>query len=315
MLTVNSLTYRYPGNWLRTGKEVIRDVSFEVRPGEFFGFLGHNGAGKTTTFKCLLGLIPPTSGEISIAGVPNGLPESRRSLGYVPEHPYFYDHLTVGEAVVMFARLAGLSRYDSESSTRRALERLGIANRYGDQLRTLSKGLLQRMAMAQAIVAEPALLILDEPFSGLDPLGRRDFRELLEEQRKKGVSVIIASHILADVEQICDRATILVKGVSRGTFDLRNLPALRTARFEIELCGPKQQIDILAQRAAEVREIHGNTILCFASRDSSESALRAALNQDIEVLSYGCSKGTLDDLFTHLVHTSGNDSSSFKSHE
>ena len=222
-IDIAGLSYRYPSQWLKSGFQAITDLSLQVKPGESFGFLGHNGAGKTTTIKCILGLIAPTKGQISIFGKSSRQTSARLDLGYLPEQPYFYDSLTVFETLKFYGQLSGIASSDLKSRIDHALASVKLTGRASSPIRALSKGLTQRLAMAQAIIARPKLLILDEPFSGLDPIGRHEFRELILSLKNEGATIFMSSHILSDVESICDRASIMSKGELKGVFDLRNL--------------------------------------------------------------------------------------------
>ncbi|MBI2375459.1 MAG: ABC transporter ATP-binding protein [Deltaproteobacteria bacterium] len=189
-----------------------RGLSFDVERGEVFGFLGPNGSGKTTTIKALLGLIRPDGGELKVLGYPASSMAWRAKVGYLPEHPNFYEYLTGFELVAMFARLSGLSAHEAQKEAKRQLERVGLAYAMNRRMRSYSKGMLQRAGLAQALVGSPALLILDEPMTGLDPLGRRDIRELVLELRAEGRTVFYSTHILPDVELTCDRVAMVAKG-------------------------------------------------------------------------------------------------------
>ncbi len=303
MLQVSGLSYSYRGQWLGRPKTALRGVSLSIPAGEAFGFLGSNGAGKTTTIKCILGLITPTSGAIKIDGVDSRNPAARTCVGYLAEQPYFYDQLTVSEAVQMFAQLAGLSHRDAALKTVGALELLGISDRRASRLRTLSKGLTQRVGMAQAIVAKPSLLILDEPFSGLDPIGRRHFRDLMLRLKRDGTTLFLSSHVLSDVERICDRASIMVHGEVKGIFDLRKLPALESAQYELELLGTLSETDHVSREAVHTSEEGGVSRFAFKERAHAEFALKIALNRGIEVVSYGIQKGSLENLFASIVQS------------
>lgn len=200
--------------WTRP-KAILSDVSMSVEEGEIFGFLGPNGAGKTTTIKALLGLIALDGGDVQILGGPPERTAVRAHIGYLPENAYFPDFLTPAELVAQHGRLAGLSRDAAKRRSAETLDLVGIAAAAGQRLGTFSKGMLQRVGLAQALVAEPALVILDEPMSGLDPLGRRDIREIMVQLRRAGRTVFFSTHILPDVEMICDRVSIIVGGKSR----------------------------------------------------------------------------------------------------
>ena len=212
-IRLEELTKDYPvGFWRPRPVRALDGVSLDVEPGEILGFLGPNGAGKTTTLKLLLQLIYPTSGRAEILGRPAGDVEARRRLGYLPELPYFYDNLTAEELLVYFGGLFGLSAADARSRSATLLDRVGLSAQRRWQLRKYSKGMLQRVGIAQALVNDPEVVFLDEPMSGLDPVGRRDTRDLIRELRDEGRTVFFSSHILSDAEALCSRVAILVQG-------------------------------------------------------------------------------------------------------
>ncbi len=212
-IRLEELTKDYPvGFWRPHPVRALDGVSLDVEPGEVLGFLGPNGAGKTTTLKLLMQLIYPTSGRAEILGRPAGDVEARRRLGYLPELPYFYDNLTAEELLVYFGGLFGLSAADARSRSATLLDRVGLGAQRRWQLRKYSKGMLQRVGIAQALVNDPEVVFLDEPMSGLDPVGRRDTRDLIRELRDEGRTVFFSSHILSDAEAICSRVAIVVQG-------------------------------------------------------------------------------------------------------
>jgi ABC-2 type transport system ATP-binding protein len=229
-------TYRHP--WTLRVTPGLDDVSFEVRAGEIFGYLGPNGAGKTTTLKILTGLLKPTSGRAWLLGRDIRQVESRRPLGFLPEQPYFYDHLNGPEYLEMVARLSGLTGREARAAAVHWLGRVGLGDRARLGLRKYSKGMLQRLGLAAAMVHGPKLLILDEPMSGLDPFGRRDVRDLILEQRERGVTVMLSSHILPDVEALCDRVAIVLRGRLERIAPVGELVRGGTPRIELRLAGP-----------------------------------------------------------------------------
>ncbi len=208
------------GFWMRSNPAVL-GVDLDVARGEIFGFIGPNGAGKTTTIKMLTGLIQPTAGEAWIRDIPISDPQSRGRLGFLPEGTYFHEYLTGREFLEFHARLLGVPRPRREEQIPELLDRVGLTRAADQRLRRYSKGMRQRVGLAQALLGEPDLLILDEPMSGLDPLGRRDIRELILELRDAGKTVFFTSHILADAEMICDRVAIILGGriVQAGYLD------------------------------------------------------------------------------------------------
>jgi len=202
--------YRHP--WTQKVTRGLEPLDLEVRRGEVFGYLGPNGAGKTTTLKILTGLLKPTAGTAMIFGEPIERVSSRARIGFLPEQPYFYDSLTGVEYLEFVAQLSGMPGREATRAARAWLSRVGLGDRERQVLRKYSKGMLQRLGLAAAMVHGPDLLILDEPMSGLDPFGRRDVRDLILEQRERGTTVLFSSHILPDVEALCDRVAILLEG-------------------------------------------------------------------------------------------------------
>lgn len=202
--------FRHPWTFRRV--RALEDLSFSVLEGEVFGLIGHNGAGKTTTFKILAGLLRPSRGQVRWLGKPNADLQARRFVGFAPEQPYFYDYLTVRETLDFYGQLYGLRNPERRHRITELAERFGLGPKLDARLRTLSKGNLQRVAVAQAILHRPKLAILDEPMSGLDPIGRRAMRELIADLRSEGTTVLFSSHVLSDAEMLCQRVGILACG-------------------------------------------------------------------------------------------------------
>ena len=212
-IETSELTKDYAvGFWRKRPRRVLDRLSLQVETGEVFGFLGPNGAGKTTTLKLLLQLVFPTSGHARILGRPPGDPAAKRRLGYLPENPYFYDYLTAEELLTYFGGLLGLQGAERSRRVSTLLDDVRIGAERRLQLRKFSKGMLQRVGIAQALLNEPELVIFDEPMSGLDPLGRRDVRQLIMRLRDRGCTVFFSSHVLSDAEALCSRVAILAKG-------------------------------------------------------------------------------------------------------
>ncbi|HJR62007.1 MAG TPA: ABC transporter ATP-binding protein [Vicinamibacterales bacterium] len=210
---IEGLTKDYTvGFWGRRRYRALDRLALSIEPGEVFGFLGPNGAGKTTTLKLLMQLIFPTSGRAEILGRPVGDVAARRRIGYLPENPYFYDYLTAEELLTYFAQLLDVPAADRRRRVSTLLDRVGIGRERRFQLRKFSKGMVQRVGIAQALLNEPEVVFLDEPMSGLDPLGRRDVRALILELRDQGRTVFFSSHILADAEALCSRVAIIAGG-------------------------------------------------------------------------------------------------------
>ncbi|HVP63596.1 MAG TPA: ABC transporter ATP-binding protein [candidate division Zixibacteria bacterium] len=208
-------TYRV-GFWHSKKKLALKPLTIRVEEGEVFGFLGPNGAGKTTTLRLLMGLVYPTGGRARILGRELDDPEMKRQIGFLPEQPYFYDHLTARELLDYYARLSGVVGRERKKRIEEVLARVGLSDSAGTQLRKFSKGMLQRVGIAQAMVHDPKLLFLDEPMSGLDPIGRREVRDLIEELNVAGKTIFFSTHILSDAESLCDRVAVLNRGELRG---------------------------------------------------------------------------------------------------
>lgn len=301
VLELKSFSYRYKSNWLGKSTEAVKNVSLTVNSGESFGFLGHNGAGKTTTIKSILGLTRPSSGEVLIFGKPPTDAKVRAQLGYLPEQPYFYDHLTVSELLTMYAQLAGVPSAQLRERVSSTLSRVHVDHKARAQMRALSKGLTQRVAMAQAIVANPKLLILDEPFSGLDPIGRKEFKDLLYEIKESGTTIFISSHILEDIEFLCDRASIMAHGELKLVLDLSQLDRYVERKYELTLeseIPSSLEIQSLKGRVDDQGKV---TQLIFDERDDAEKALSKALQLGASISQYRAVHGNLEELFVKVV--------------
>lgn len=223
MIKVVNLRHLYRGTLFTKPTVGARDISVDVSPGEIHGFLGPNGSGKSTTIKAVLGLLKPDGGTLELFGQPIAKGQWRARVGYMPEHPTFYDFLTGWEMVTWFGRLAGLSRHEAEKEASKQLDRVGLAEAKTRRIRGYSKGMLQRSGLAQALLGSPELLILDEPMTGLDPIGRKEIRELIVALRDEGKTVFYSTHILPDIEMTCDRVTIVSEGTTRQSGRLQDI--------------------------------------------------------------------------------------------
>src|SRR4051812_45642568 len=254
-----------------TGKKVeaVRGISFEVRRGYIFGFLGPNGAGKTTTIKMLTGLIFPTGGTATILGQAVPSPEAMGSVGFLPENPYVYPYLTPREFVSMCGRLNGMSGRTLAERTERVIDRVGITYAMDRRVGALSKGMLQRRGFAAAIVHSPELLILDEPMSGLDPVGRKEVRDLILEEAREGRTVFFSSHILSDVELLCDHVCILRKGEVVAGGAMKDLLGSSSRRSEITLADVPEGIAADFMSIAEGAQQLGQLLVLDVQGDES----------------------------------------------
>ena len=228
------------GFWRPKPYRALHPLTLAVDTGEVFGFLGPNGAGKTTTLKLLMQLVYPTSGSATILGRPLGDRAMKRRIGYLPENPYFYDYLTAEELLGYFAGLFGYTGADRTARVSRLLDEVGLGAERRMQLRKFSKGMIQRVGLAQALINDPELIFLDEPMSGLDPLGRRDVRALILRLREEGRTVFFSSHILSDAETLCSRVAIVVKGRLSALGSIAELVASTQKGWEVVIDGLSQ---------------------------------------------------------------------------
>src|SRR5512143_638488 len=229
-----ALEKRYTvGFWKKKNKQALYPLTLSVERGEVFGFLGPNGAGKTTTLKLLMGLIYPSGGSAKILDRELDDPAMKAQIGFLPEQPYFYDHLTARELLDYYSQLSGVPAKDRGKRVDAVLQRVALPDAGHTQLRKYSKGMLQRVGIAQAIIHDPEVLFFDEPMSGLDPMGRREVRDLMELLKKEGKTVFFSTHILSDAEALCDRVAIIHRGKLMGVGAVEELTAGIGSQVEI----------------------------------------------------------------------------------
>jgi ABC-2 type transport system ATP-binding protein len=289
-------TYRQ-GFWMRR-VEAVRGVSFQVTQGESFGFLGPNGAGKTTTIKILMGLMRPTGGHVRLFGFPVPERRSREKVGFMPENPYIYPYLSPREFVHHCARLSGLSGAVLRDRVGRVLAQTGIAYAADRQVRRLSKGMVQRTGLAAALVADPELLVLDEPMSGLDPGGRREVRDMILEERRRGRTIFFTTHILSDVPQLCDHVAILQKGETVLAGRLDELLTGRVLRTDVVIAGESGELRAAwEQRGLVARSEKGQLVIEVPSEQRVAELLKEALARGLEVVEVAPRYQTLEELF------------------
>lgn len=281
--------------FFRKRVEAVRDVTFDVRRGEIFGFLGPNGAGKTTTLKMLMGLVFPTRGVAEVLGQPVPSLDAKARLGYLPETPYFYEYLTPEEFLDFAGALAAVPAKELRARRDRLITRVGLDHARGRPLRKFSKGMLQRVGIAQALIGEPELVVLDEPMTGLDPIGRKDIRDLMLELKREGRTVFYSTHILPDVELTCDRVAIVVQGQIRAVGRLGELLSTRVASTEVVLRagGPRPEVP----PGTRVHETAEGTMLELASDVDVDEVLERALAAGAGVVSVTPRRESLEDLF------------------
>jgi len=291
------------GFWRKRPKRALDGLSLEVQPGEVFGFLGPNGAGKTTTLKLLLRLVFPSSGSAMLLGRPAGDIEARRRLGYLPEQPYFYDHLTAEELLTYYAALLGLGAAARRTRVAGLLDAVAIGAERRTQLRKFSKGMLQRVGIAQALLNNPDLVILDEPMSGLDPLGRRDVRALILQLRDRGCTVFFSSHVLSDAEALCSRVAILARGRLVATGSLNDILAFQVSGWELVMASLSPAvIDRLGARVTRVVNLGaGRFQLELPPGSAPERLLTELVAAGGQLVSLNPIRGTLEDFFIQRV--------------
>jgi ABC-2 type transport system ATP-binding protein len=303
-LSTSELTKDYAvGFWRKRPYRALDRLTLDVASGEVFGFLGPNGAGKTTTLKLLMQLVFPTSGRGEILGRPLGDVSVKRRIGYLPENPYFYDYLTAQELLVYFAGLFGYSAAESRARAGRLLDEVGIGAERRLQLRKFSKGMLQRVGIAQALINDPELVILDEPMSGLDPLGRRDVRELILRLRDRGCTVFFSSHVLSDAEALCSRVGVLAKGRLVASGHLTDMLAFRATGWELVVGGvDPERIERLGARIRKATPIgEGRSVLELPLDPPPERLLAELVAGGAQLISLNPIRQTLEDFFVQQV--------------
>jgi ABC-2 type transport system ATP-binding protein len=290
-----------PGLGLRT-KRVLHGVSFGVGRGEIFGFVGPNGAGKTTTLKVLMGLIRPSSGRASILGHDVSESAFREHIGFLPENPYFYSFLSAREILDFYARLCGLTGQARAERIRMLLAWVGLEHAADSRLKTYSKGMLQRVGIAQALVHDPSVVFLDEPMSGLDPIGRKEIRDIILRLRGEGKTVFMNTHILSDVEMLCDRVAIIVQGRIEYLGRIEDFLAADEMMSDVLLSGlsPDAAAAIEERYAAELRGV-GQRIEIRIQEKRVNEVLRELLAAGAEVVSVTPHRVSLEQIFLSAV--------------
>jgi ABC-2 type transport system ATP-binding protein len=301
------LTKDYPvGFWRTRPVRALDRLSLEVEAGDVFGFLGPNGAGKSTTLKLLMQLVFPTSGRAEILGRPVGDLSVKRRIGFLPENPYFYDHLSAEELIMYFAALFGYRGPERRTRAARLLDEVGIGAERRLPLRKFSKGMIQRVGIAQALINDPELVVLDEPMSGLDPLGRREVRSLILRLRDRGCTVFFSSHVLTDAEALCNRVAILAKGRLVAAGRLAEMLPFRAGGWELVVGrATEPAIAALGTRVRRaVRIDDGRYALELPIDPPPERLLQELIAGGAELVSLNPIRDTLEDVFVRHVQAS-----------
>jgi ABC-2 type transport system ATP-binding protein len=305
---IDELTKEYAvGFWRPRPYRALDRLTLTIDSGEVFGFLGPNGAGKTTTLKLLMQLIFPTSGRAEILGRPIGDVATRRRIGYLPENPSFYDYLTAEELLTYFAQLLDVPARDRTRRISDLLDKVGLGRERRFQLRKFSKGMIQRVGIAQALLNEPEVIFLDEPMSGLDPLGRRDVRALILDLRDQGRTVFFSSHILADAEALCSRVAVVAAGRLAATGRLNELAEFRIRGWELVVANlSPTALESLRASATRVIEIgRGRYTIELPLSATPEQVLPAIAAAGASVVSLNPLRETLEDFFVQRIAEAG----------
>src|SRR5271169_5099148 len=294
-------TYKV-GFWRKHPKRALEPLHLTVEEGEIFGFLGPNGAGKTTTLKLLMGLVFPTAGSARILGREWTDPEVKAQIGFLPEQPYFYDYLTAHELLEYYGQLSGVAAKDRKRRAEEVLEQVGLLDVRGVQLRKFSKGMLQRVGIGQAILHDPKVVFFDEPMSGLDPVGRREVRDLMEQLKSAGKTVFFSTHILSDAEALCDRVAIIHQGELRSVGAIEDLTSSVHGRVELVWQGTVVPATMKALGAD--CHITGDTIRAVLLEGNQDAALEALRREQLRIVSLIPVRTSLEEYFVRNLQPS-----------
>ncbi|MGE5176270.1 MAG: ABC transporter ATP-binding protein [Hyphomicrobiales bacterium] len=306
LLAIDGLTKIYRDPMTLKPFTAVDGISLTLERGEIFGLLGPNGAGKSTTIKMILGLARPTSGSVRLDGRDPSDPDARRRLGYLPENPCFYDHLTPLQYLDLAGALFDLRRDVRRSRATELVERLGLAPHAGKPLRTFSKGMTQRLGLAQALINRPTLLVLDEPMSGLDPVGRAEVKQLLREERERGATVLLSSHVLAETEAICDRVGIVKAGRLIQVGSVPGLLASGVREWEIAIDGlPEPLASRFRAAGHRVDRVGSRWIVRVDDGAALQQALAALTGASVFVHSVEPRRQTLEEHFMRALGAGG----------
>jgi ABC-2 type transport system ATP-binding protein len=290
------------GFWRKRPKSALQPLHLTVEEGEIFGFLGPNGAGKTTTLKMLMGLVFPTAGTARILGREWTDPEVKAQIGFLPEQPYFYDYLTAHELLDYYGQLSGVPGKDRKRRVEEMLQRVGLTEVKGMQLRKFSKGMLQRVGIAQAILHNPKVVFFDEPMSGLDPLGRREVRDLIEQLKQEGRTVFFSTHILSDAEALCDRVAIIHKGELRGVGAVADLTS--TVQGKVEVIWQGTQIPASMKVLGAECHVTGDTVRAILPENQQDAAIDVLRRERIRLIAITPLRTSLEAYFVEKLQHS-----------
>jgi ABC-2 type transport system ATP-binding protein len=298
-LEITNLKKSFRSNFLIKKYHILKGINISVEQGEIYGFLGPNGAGKTTTIKCILGLLFPDEGEIQINGQPSASIAARSQIGFLPENPYFYDYLSASEMLHFSASLFGIPAAIAQERIDLLLKQVGLEGREHLKLRKFSKGMTQRLGMAQALIQDPVCLILDEPFSGLDPIGRKEFRDLILNLKSQGKTIFFSSHILQDMEMMVDKVGIIINGRISRQGKLSEMIASSTNYYEI-VCSRISEKQ-LAQINPNFISRDNQFIITLDNETDINLVVESIIHNSGLVIAVNPVKKTLEDIFLNEI--------------
>jgi len=296
-----SKTY-HVGFWRKRQTCALQPLNLTIEDGEIFGFLGPNGAGKTTTLKLLMGLVFPTAGSARILGMEVDDPRMKARIGFLPEQPYFYDYLTALELLEYYADLSGVDARDRKRKVDEVLSKVGLASAASTQLRKFSKGMLQRVGIAQAIIHDPQILFFDEPMSGLDPIGRREVRDLMEELKQQGKTIFFSTHILSDAESLCDRVAIIHRGELRGVGAVADLTSSVEGKTEVVWAG--ESVPASLKNLASECHSTGGTTRAIVPEGTLDTAIDILRRERLHIISVAPVRTSLEEYFVRSTKPS-----------
>jgi ABC-2 type transport system ATP-binding protein len=292
------------GFWRKRPKLALRPLRLTIAEGEVFGFLGPNGAGKSTTLKLLMGLVYPSAGTARILGLDLHDPRVKSQIGFLPEQPYFYDHLSARELLNYYGQLSGMPTRGRSARVEEMLQRVGLADAAGIELRKYSKGMLQRVGLAQAILHDPKLVFLDEPMSGLDPMGRREVRDLIQQLKAEGKTVFFSTHILSDAEALCDRVGVINQGELRGVGAVADLTSETQGRVEIIFCASNVPAGLSALGARA--RVSGDMVNAVVAPEHQDAALELLRREHLKLVSVNPVRSSLEEYYIQKLRPTEN---------
>lgn len=302
ILEVSNLHKSFKGSFMRRNSPVIKGISLEVKGNEIFGYLGPNGAGKTTTLKLIMGLIKPDSGSVSIMGSSIKNPDTRADIGFLPENPAFYPFLTAYETLKLICDMYDLNRSKTDDRIKTFLSIVGLKHAMNRKVGTFSKGMVQRLGIAQAIINDPELIILDEPLSGLDPIGRKEVRDIILMMKKRGKTVLFSSHILPDIEMIADRVSVIYNGEIVGEGNIRDIINRDLKEIDIEISIENRHVLDEFRDKVKFYAVRDSNVYITVEDEKTASRIRDIVEKNNgEIIAYMPRETKLEEYFMKLV--------------